>query len=77
MRFALLLLLSVSSALPQAGETAKAIDDVEWQLKFGDIATFDKFTYTGKPPAREKNPTAQGAGNPMILYGVHVLPEER
>ncbi len=75
MRFAVLLLLLALPALPQGSETLKAIDDVAWQLKFGDIATFDKFTYTGKPQAREKNPTAQGAGNPMILYGYTFFPK--
>jgi hypothetical protein len=46
----------------------KAADDLMWQLKLGDIAEVDKFAYTSLPPAREPNPTAQGAGNPMIVY---------
>jgi len=70
-------LLFLLSALGQAqiSETLKAIDDAQWQLKFAEIATVDKFSYTGKP-AREKNPTAQGAGNPMILYGYTFFPKQ-
>ncbi|MDQ6676129.1 MAG: S9 family peptidase, partial [Acidobacteriota bacterium] len=60
------------AASPGAGgasdEVLKAIDDVMWQLKLQDIADVDKFTYTSLPSAREANPTAQGAGNPMIVY---------
>jgi len=75
MRFLFLLLLFGMAAQSQVGEALKALDDAAWQLKFAGLATIDKFTYTGKPPAREKNPTAQGAGNPMILYGYTFLPK--
>src|SRR3954451_3639557 len=44
----------------------KKIDDVLWYFKVGDVAAVDKVELTSKP-GREKNPTAQGAGNPMII----------
>ncbi|MCX6618091.1 MAG: S9 family peptidase, partial [Acidobacteria bacterium] len=44
----------------------KAIDDVQWRQKLGDIAEITKVRLTGPPAAREPNPTAQGAGNPLI-----------
>ncbi len=54
----------------------KAIDDLQWNLELGGIADIDKFSYTGPAPAREKNATAQGAGNPMILYGYTLIPKK-
>src|ERR1051325_7128152 len=44
----------------------KKVDDVLWYLKLGDVAAVDKVELTSKPP-RMKNPTGQGAGNPMII----------
>jgi dipeptidyl aminopeptidase/acylaminoacyl peptidase len=44
----------------------KAVDDVLWHLKLGDVALIDKVECTSKP-RRSSNPTAQGAGNPMII----------
>src|SRR3954454_11674264 len=44
----------------------KQTNDVLWYFKCGDVAQIDKVLYTSKP-GRSKNPTAQGAGNPMIL----------
>ncbi len=56
-------------------EVLKQIDDLMWQMKLQDVATVDKFTYTSLPPAREANPTAQGAGNPMIVYAYSFIPK--
>jgi dipeptidyl aminopeptidase/acylaminoacyl peptidase len=47
-------------------EVIKDIDDVRWYFKVGDVASIDKVLFTSKP-GREKNPTAQGAGNPLII----------
>ena len=44
----------------------KQTNDVLWYFKTGDVAQIDKVLYTSKP-GRSKNPTAQGAGNPMVL----------
>lgn len=51
----------------------KANDDILWHQKVGDVAWIDKVTITG-PPAKVKNPTAQGAGNPFILYAYVFIP---
>lgn len=71
---------AAAAATPAGGsssdEVIKAVDDVMWHLKLGDIADVDKFTYTGPAPARERNPTAQGAGNPMLLYGYTFFPKK-
>jgi dipeptidyl aminopeptidase/acylaminoacyl peptidase len=47
-------------------ETQKKIDDLLWYFKVGDVAAVDKVELTGKP-RRDKNPTGQGAGNPLII----------
>jgi dipeptidyl aminopeptidase/acylaminoacyl peptidase len=54
----------------------KAIDDLQWQLQLGDIAAVDKVAYTSLPPARESNPTAQGAGNPLIIRAYTFIPKK-
>jgi dipeptidyl aminopeptidase/acylaminoacyl peptidase len=47
-------------------ETLKNADDILWHLELSDVASVDKYEITSKP-ARTKNPTGQGAGNPMII----------
>jgi len=54
----------------------KAIDDVAWHFKLGDIAQIDKVRYTSLPPRRAPNPTAQGAGNPLIIPAYTFLPKK-
>jgi dipeptidyl aminopeptidase/acylaminoacyl peptidase len=53
----------------------KAIDDLQWQLQLSDVAVVDKVTYTSLPPRREPNPTAQGAGNPVIIHAYTFIPK--
>ncbi len=47
-------------------QLAKAIDDVLWYDKVGDVATIEKVFIAGPPPAHVKNPTAMGAKNPIL-----------
>lgn len=47
-------------------QVMKSNDDVLWYFKIGDVASIDKVRFTSKPE-RMANPTAQGAGNPMII----------
>ncbi len=47
-------------------QALKKTDDVLWFFKVGDVAAIDKVEFTSKP-GREKNPTGQGAGNPLII----------
>jgi len=56
-------------------ELEKAIDDVYWQNKVGDVAYIDKVYIYGPPLAKEKNPTAQGAGNPVKFWAYVYIPK--
>src|SRR3954466_3417570 len=46
---------------------AKMIDDVLWHFKVGDVASVDKVQLASSKPIRMKNPTGQGAGNPLVI----------
>jgi len=52
-----------------------AIDDLLWEMKLSEIALVDRVSYTSLPPARESNPTAQGAGNPLIIEALTFVPK--
>jgi dipeptidyl aminopeptidase/acylaminoacyl peptidase len=54
----------------------KEIDDVQWYNKVGDIAFIDKVYITGPPLAKEKNPTGQGAGNPVKFWTYIFIPKD-
>jgi dipeptidyl aminopeptidase/acylaminoacyl peptidase len=53
----------------------KALDDLLWYQKLGDLAEIDKVRFTSKP-ARVTNPTGQGAGNPMIIPAYTFVPRK-
>ena len=53
----------------------KAIDDIYWHNKVGDIAIIDKVYMTGPPLRKESNPTAQGAGNPVKFWSYVFIPK--
>ncbi len=55
---------------------AKDIDDLMWFRRMDDIAVVDKVSYTGPPPRVIRNPTGQGAGNPVIVRAYTFLPKE-
>jgi dipeptidyl aminopeptidase/acylaminoacyl peptidase len=44
----------------------KAVDDLMWQMRLSDVAAVDKVRFTSAP-IRMKNPTGQGAGNPLVM----------
>lgn len=52
----------------------KKIDDLQWYNRVGDIAFIDKVYITGPPLAVEKNPTGQGAGNPVRFWTYVFIP---
>ena len=54
----------------------KAIDDVIWFQRVGEVAYIDKVYLTGPPLRREKNPTALGAGNPVKFWAYIFLPKD-
>ncbi len=54
----------------------KAVDDVSWYNKVGDVAFIDKVYIYGPPLAKEKNPTAQGADNPVKFRSYIFIPKD-
>jgi hypothetical protein len=46
-------------------ELAKAVDDVQWYNKVGDVASIDKVFIVGPPSVKVKDSTARGAWNPV------------
>ena len=55
---------------------AKAIDDVLWFDRVGDVALVEKVRIVGPPPWKERNPTGIGAGNPVKFYAYVFLPRD-
>jgi len=53
----------------------KTMDDILWYDKVGDVAYIDKVYITGPPLAKEPNPTAQGAGNPVKFWTYVFIPK--
>jgi len=54
----------------------KKIDDLLWFDRVGDVAYVDKIYITGPPPAKESNPTGQGAGNPLKFWNYVFIPRD-
>src|SRR5437879_12184567 len=57
-------------------QVLKAVDELEWRLKLSDIADVDKVQYASLPPHRNPNPTAPGAGNPLIVHAYTFTPNK-
>ena len=53
----------------------KAVDDIYWYNKVGDVAHIDKVYIYGPPLWKEENPTAQGAGNPVKFWTYVFIPK--
>ena len=53
----------------------KAVDDVLWYHKVGDVAWIDKVRHVGPPPANVKNPTGKGVYNPVKFYSYVFIPK--
>jgi dipeptidyl aminopeptidase/acylaminoacyl peptidase len=53
----------------------KAVDDVLWYQKVGDVANIDKVYMTGPPRWKEDNPTAMGYGNPVKFWSYVFIPK--
>jgi dipeptidyl aminopeptidase/acylaminoacyl peptidase len=58
-------------------QLAKAIDDLAWLQRLGDIAEVDKWRITGPPDVNPRNPTAPGAGNPIKFFTYSFVPRDR
>jgi len=59
----------------QINQIEKAIDDIYWYNKIGDVAFIDKVYMYGPPLWKEKNPAAQGAGNPVKFRSYVFIPK--
>jgi dipeptidyl aminopeptidase/acylaminoacyl peptidase len=69
---------NVQAALHFAEEgLRKNVDDLMLFRRLEDLAEVDKVRYTGLPPRVIPNPTAQGAGNPVILSAYTFVPRKR
>jgi len=53
----------------------KKIEDLLWFEKVGDVAHVDKVYMYGPPKWKTKNPTAQGAGNPVKFWSYVFIPK--
>lgn len=53
----------------------KKIDDLTWFERVGDVANIDKVYMYGPPLRKEKNPNAQGAGNPVKFWSYIFIPK--
>ena len=55
----------------------KAMDDIYWYNKCGDVAFIDKVYITGPPipESKVKNPTAMGVRNPVKFYSYIFIPK--
>lgn len=54
----------------------KAIDDIQWFNKVGDVANIDKVYIVGPPQKKVKNPTAMGAKNPVKFWCYIFIPKK-
>jgi dipeptidyl aminopeptidase/acylaminoacyl peptidase len=54
----------------------KVIDDISWFNRLGDVAFIDKLFMYGPPLVKEKNPTGQGAGNPVKFWTYIFIPKD-
>ena len=52
------------------------VEQALWFLRLSDVADIDKFLITSTKPIRMKNPTGQGAGNPLIIYFYSFTPKK-
>lgn len=59
-----------------AQSLAKQIDNLMWFHRLEDIAEVDMVRYTGPPPRVIPNPTAQGAGNPVVITAYTFIPKK-
>ncbi len=54
----------------------KRIDDLQWFHRLEEIALVDKVYYASVPARVTNNPTAQGAGNPLVIPAYTFVPKK-
>jgi len=55
-------------------ELEKAVDDILWYQRVGDVAFIDKVFIVGPPPAKVKSPEIRGANNPLKFWSYVFIP---
>ncbi|MHB8645154.1 MAG: alpha/beta hydrolase family protein [Thermomicrobiales bacterium] len=55
---------------------SRQIDDLMFYQQLGDVAAIEFVSFTGPPPRNIPNPTAQGAGNPLVLRAYVFIPRD-
>lgn len=55
---------------------AKAIDDIMWYQRLGDVAIIDKVSLIGPPPRNTTAQTWQDKGNPVIVKAYTFIPRD-
>jgi dipeptidyl aminopeptidase/acylaminoacyl peptidase len=55
---------------------ARQLEEDALFRRLDDLAVVDKVRYTGPPPRVIKNPTGQGAGNPVVVSAYTFLPRK-
>lgn len=53
---------------------ARQVDDLMFFQRLGDLAEIDVVRFTGPPLRHTPNPTAQGAGNPLVIPAYVFIP---
>ncbi len=56
-------------------ELAKAVDDVLWYDKVGDVANLEKVFIVGPPPGKVLDSAARGAWNPVKFWAYIFIPK--
>lgn len=54
----------------------KAVDDLLWFQRLGDVAFIDKVRHVGPPRWKIRNPKAMGANNPVKFYSYVFIPRK-
>ena len=54
----------------------RQVDDLMFFNRLGDVAEMELVSFTGPPPRNTPNPTAQGAGNPLVLRAYVFIPRD-
>jgi dipeptidyl aminopeptidase/acylaminoacyl peptidase len=71
-------LAAVAESVQFNSETLeRKIDEEVLFRRLADLADVDKVRYTGPPPRVIPNPTAQGAGNPVVISAYTFLPKKQ
>jgi dipeptidyl aminopeptidase/acylaminoacyl peptidase len=52
----------------------RQIDDLMFYQRVGDIADIELVSFTGPPSRNTPNPSAQGAGNPLVIHAYVFIP---